>query len=1193
MSVQLYSLTLQRPSAVTSCAVGQFAGKNAQDVIVAKGSWLELWQVDLYTGAVTTVLSYNCFGIIRNIAPFRIAGASKDNLIVASDSGKIAILEYKPEKNTFEQIHLEPYGKTGIRRIVPGQYLAVDPKGRAALIASVEKNKLVYVLNRDSEANITISSPLEAHTPRTLVYAIVGMDVGYDNPAFAALEVDYSDAEKGNGPEKKLTCYELDLGLNHVIKKWSETVDFSSTMLFQVPGGVNGPSGVLVCSEGYVSYTGPDRQTLRVPIPVRKSVLNSMEQPQPVTIVSGVMHRQGKHKFFFLLQSNYGDLYMINFPGDQTYDEMRIKYFDSIPVCNKIAILKSGYIIGMCEGGNLIVYRVDHLGDVGEEPAISSRDDVKPEDLAFVPRKMLNIAPVDEMQCSNPTMDADVAVHSATDELPQIHTLAGQGTKSSFLSLQQGVQVEEVVSSELPAAPLAVWTTKITREDQYDRYIVLAFSNETLVLRIGEQVEEVTDSGILTSVSTLAVQQLGVDGLLQIHSGGIRHIGPDKKVSEWTPPKGTEVLTASTNNFQVVVGLSSSEVVYFEVDEDGQLNEYEERKEIPGGINCLSLGDVPEGRLRSSFLAIGCANSTVRVLSLELGTTLEPLSVQALTAAPSDIRVCHMKGSDAEPSLPYLHIGLHTGVYIVSILDPVSGQLSDTRTRFLGPKSVKVFKAKVVNHDTVLCLSTKPWIGFVSGQSFEMAPLSLSGLTYAWAFSSEDFPQAVIGVEGSNLRIFTVERLDDRMRRQAIRLRHTPRKMARSKYSHHYYIIETDNNTTPPSDEDYNLDHGYERIVGKWASAIQVVDPISQTVASTTQLDNNEAAFSICTCSFINQNDQEYLIVGVSKDQVMLPKSSSGGFIHVYKFSEDGSQVDLVHKTPVEEAPLSMMEFQGRLAVGVANNLRIYDIGLKQLLRKAEVKLPINNIMTLSTQGNRIIVGDIRESLTYVVYKSAENILVPFSDDAIPRHITCSTMLDYDTTIAGDRFGNIFILRCPEEASKMSDEDEHAVLVRSQIPELNGATAAKNKLELQSHYYIQDIPTSLTRAQLVVGGGEVVIYTGVQGTIGALIPFIAKSDVNFFQQLESLMRQEDQPIAGRDHMIYRSYYAPVKNTIDGDLCERFSLIPPERQDAIANELDRTVRDVSAPSNHPGSLLLTNLLGRKKNRRHENPKCILI
>ena len=89
------------------------------------------------------------------------------------------------------QVHQETFGKSGCRRIVPGQYLGVDPKGRACMIGAVEKQKLVYILNRDSAARLTISSPLEAHKSHTLVYHVVGVDVGFENPLFACLELDY------------------------------------------------------------------------------------------------------------------------------------------------------------------------------------------------------------------------------------------------------------------------------------------------------------------------------------------------------------------------------------------------------------------------------------------------------------------------------------------------------------------------------------------------------------------------------------------------------------------------------------------------------------------------------------------------------------------------------------------------------------------------------------------------------------------------------------------------------------------------------------------------------------------------------------------------------------------------------------------------------------------------------------------
>lgn len=97
-------------------------------------------------------------------------------------------------------------------------------------IAAIEKQKFVYILNRDTAARLTISSPLEAHRNHTIILSMTGVDVGFDNPIFACLEIDYED----DGLQKVLSFYELDLGLNNVVRKWSDNVDNKSNLL--IPG---------------------------------------------------------------------------------------------------------------------------------------------------------------------------------------------------------------------------------------------------------------------------------------------------------------------------------------------------------------------------------------------------------------------------------------------------------------------------------------------------------------------------------------------------------------------------------------------------------------------------------------------------------------------------------------------------------------------------------------------------------------------------------------------------------------------------------------------------------------------------------------------------------------------------------------------------------------------------------------------
>ena len=649
--------------------------------------------------------------------------------------------------------------------------MAADPKGRACLIASIEKNKLVYVLNRNTQAELTISSPLEAHKPGVLVFSMVALDVGYANPVFAALETDYTELDQDatgdaiHEVETQLAYYELDLGLNHVSRQWSEPVDPTSSILFQVPGGNDGPSGVLVCGEENITYRHSNQEAFRVVIPRRRGATEDPNRKR--NIVAGVMHKLkgSAGAFFFLLQSEDGDLFkvtldMLEDDGGKPTGEVRrlkIKYFGTIPVASSLCILKSGFLFVASECGNHHFYQFEKLGDDDDELEFTSDDfptDPKApyEPVYFYPRNTENLALFESVDSMNPLVDCKVA-NLNDEDAPQIYSVSGNGARSTFRMLKHGLQVTEIVASQLPGTPSAVWTTKFRRDDEFDAYIVLSFTDGTLVLSIGETVEEVTDSGFLTSVPTLAVQLLGEDGLIQIHPKGIRHI-IQGKVNEWSAPQHRSIVAAAANERQVAVALSSGEIVYFEMDTDGTLAEYDEKKEMFGTVTCLSLGQVPEGRLRSSFLAVGCDDCTVRVLSLDPETTLESKSVQALTAAPSSLSIMAMEDSSSGGSTFYLHIGLHSGVYLRTVLDEVTGELTDTRQKFLGPKAVRLFQVAVQQRTCVLALSSRPWLGYADPitKGFTLTPLSYEELEWGWNFSSEQCVEGMVGIHGQFLR---------------------------------------------------------------------------------------------------------------------------------------------------------------------------------------------------------------------------------------------------------------------------------------------------------------------------------------------------------------------------------------------------------------------------------------------------------
>ncbi|EFW19106.1 pre-mRNA-splicing factor rse1 [Coccidioides posadasii str. Silveira] len=957
-------------------------------------------------------------------------------------------------------------------------------------------------------------------------------------------------------------------------------------MLFQVPGGADGPSGVLVCSEGNITYRHSNQDAFRVPIPRRSGPTENPERKRYIT--AGVVHKM-RRAFFCLLQTEDGDLFKVTM--DMVEDEngqltgevqrLKLKYFDTVPVASSLCILKNGFLFVASETGNHHFYQFEKLGDDDEETEFSSDDfSADPsEPLApvyFRPRPAENLNLVESINSLNPLMSCKIT-NLTEDDAPQFYTLSGTGARSTFRTLKHGLEVSEIVESELPSVPSAVWTTKLTRNDQYDAYIILSFSNGTLVLSIGETVEEVTDTGFLSSAPTLAVQQLGEDSLIQVHPKGIRHIHADRRVNEWPAPQHRSIVAAATNERQVAVALSSGEIVYFEMDTDGSLAEYDEKREMSGTVTCLSLGEIPPGRVRSSFLAVGCDDSTVRILSLDPDSTLENKSVQALTSAPSALSIMSMVDSTSGGSTLYLHIGLYSGIYLRTVLDEVTGELSDTRTRFLGLKSVKLFSVSVKEQRAVLALSSRPWLGYsdLQTKNFMLTPLDYVPLEWSWNFSSEQCVEGMVGIQGQNLRIFSIEKLDNNLLQETIPLAYTPRHFVRHPEQPLFYVIEADNNILSPSTKAKLLqdskaangevaelppeDFGYPRGTGHWASCIQVVDPInSKAVISRIELEENEAAVSVAAVPFSSQDDETFLVVGTGKDMVVYPPSSSCGFIHIYRFQEDGKELEFIHKTKVESPPHALLAFQGRLLAGIGRNLRIYDLGMKQLLRKCQAEVVPRLIVGLQTQGSRIIVSDVQESVTYVVYKYQENRLIPFADDVIARWTTCTAMVDYETVAGGDKFGNLWLLRCPQKASEEADEDGSGAHLIHERQYLQGAP---NRLSLMVHFYPQDIPTSIQKTQLVAGGRDILVWTGLQGTVGMLVPFVSREDVDFFQSLEMQLTSQTPPLAGRDHLIYRSYYAPAKGTIDGDLCETYFTLPNDKKLMIAGELDRSVREI--------------------------------
>lgn len=359
-------------------------------------------------------------------------------------------------------------------------------------------------------------------------------------------------------------------------------------------------------------------------------------------------------------------------------------------------------------------------------------------------------------------------------------------------------------------------------------------------------------------------------------------------------------------------------------------------------VSCLDIGEVPQGRARSSFLAVGDWEERVQVLSLEPNDLLATRSTMVVPSRPESVCLVTMdsettqvsdnsssKTPSAVATTMYLNIGLVNGVLHRVAVDITAGTLSDSRQRFLGIKPVKLFRVMVRGRRGVLALSTRAWLLYNYQGRYMQAPLSYETLEYASNFISEVCPEGIVAIAANTLRIITVENLGAMFNQTIHPLRYTPRKLCRLPNTNYLAIIESDHNeyteiekeelsralkstlnhadhhsSTPRADDDMELDAGNGKplngkheeeandeedeiripirstippMEGHWASCLRFIDPVSGKVLDLIEMSDNEAAFSIATCTFSHISEETFLVVGTVQNMTLHPRRLSMG----------------------------------------------------------------------------------------------------------------------------------------------------------------------------------------------------------------------------------------------------------------------------------------------------------------------------
>ena len=1190
--MHLYHLTIQPPTLITHLLSGSFTGTpKQQEIVLIRGDrFIETIRVNsgrleqikvVADNTIDSNLTVNVnefsvkngfspaavqplFGTIRSIALLKVPGeANRDYLVVGSDSGATVILALKATSEGFwkwERVGGMTHGRSGSRRAIPGQMVAVDPRGRALITVALESKKFAHSIGRN-ENKLTLSSPLESHRPGHFCHALVALDSGLEHhPAFATLEFDFGEldtkqAEKPKVPlndfqneMKQLCYYELDQGLNHVVRKWSEPVPFESQTIIAVPGGSDGPGGVLLYTHGKMFHHRPGGLAptcLSLPSSHVNCLLTAW------TLV------KTKSVFFFLIQFEGGDIFKLKFVDGSSVNEFVMKYFDTLPMAVGMTVLRSGHLFLAAQNGpSHLLYQITGLGDDEiDQPEFSSSHENN-SNFILKHSELVNLIECDTLPHFG-TVTTGHILNLGGEDSPQFY-LAHKDTGASVSITRWGTAVQKLLALEFPEAKNVtnIWSTETGN-------LLLSLKDSSVLLRVDldessvEQVDPETDnfaSSLRLDVQTLSAGHLdgpdnSISPFIQIHPDGLKLI--HKSLREWTPGHGKRIRSAAFNGRQIVLALETLEMVRLSFDPvTGALNEESGAYEaFPVAIDFITVAPLLKGRKSSRWVAIGTSvDSAIRILDTESTDGPEVTAIQALTSVPTSLRLSR-EWSSTDSEL-ILYVGISGGILIRFVVDEQSGALTAPSSRFIGGESLAISEAFA--DGSILALGTRPW--WMSRDHMNRplnSPLFSSTIQSACPFKS--LPGTFAAIVDGSLRILTVQPGNSAgpFYRHSLDLPGTgvPRKMAMDSKTGLFAISQMDR--------------------------VSLFDPFSGSIGTAIEYHNGEIALACCFVSFHDRPGLVYLAVSGARNFSLTPRTASDSFIDIFPI--DCTNVKLgprVHRTPLEIPATAIHAFNGRLLIGVASDLRMYECGRTRILRKSQCKMG-SPVISIRTQGLRIFVGTARDSHTLVVYRPDSNGLVPIADDPLPRGVVSDCLLDYDTLSGCDRFGNFFIDRLPAAISESLEQDRFLAGsgVGSEAREF--LLSAPEKFERLAEFHIGDVVTVLERiAWTGENGREAIWYVTVSGAIGCFLPFPTKSSAASAQAIEKALQATslnsnplNQSVAPqidvllRSHAAFRSNFSPVKSVIDGDLVERLLGLPEDQQHALAQSIDRPLLEI--------------------------------
>ncbi|EPQ54734.1 hypothetical protein GLOTRDRAFT_116530 [Gloeophyllum trabeum ATCC 11539] len=391
-----------------------------------------------------------------------------------------------------------------------------------------------------------------------------------------------------------------------------------------------------------------------------------------------------------------------------------------------------------------------------------------------------------------PIIDAVVADVDGSGQRT-IVTCSGGKSTGSLRVIRNGADFHELAALRGLAHVTHVWPLRSRFETPTHSHILASTPTQTHVFRIdGAEVFTSTAGGFATDTRTLAVGNLarrmrkpGQAGSSYSDSPLVVQVTPGKVIlsefdqalgtfsrtgEEWVPQslkeRHGEIVAASVNASQVVLGLSGGRLVVLNLDDNDKFNLAGQRlledgtKEI-AAVSCLP---IDPSKYYSTQVAVAFwASNEVKVLSITSAQNyLTPVCATGpLPSLPRSVLLYNFGTgvkSDSRDYVPHLLVGLADGTALAFVYK--DNTLSDKRVFSFGTGPVSLTPCEVDGKRSVFACAKRSGLLFWEKQRLQLSPMLVKGVVTVAPLNSDHFPSSFTLATTGGLTIGKMGHLD-------------------------------------------------------------------------------------------------------------------------------------------------------------------------------------------------------------------------------------------------------------------------------------------------------------------------------------------------------------------------------------------------------------------------------------------------